>query len=338
MLRKLLLFLFILFAILILVWWLPQCSQVAKPRPAPEQPATKNKLPEASAAAGQEDSHQPDIETSTSKPVADSDQTEPSGEDKASATAPLAPRQDTEQEERETPPEATTESEENTSLATDEVSTVGGSSEETGKPDEAATTETIEPENGSEVISPATDPAEPAPLPTATENPAPAKEDASSPQSQETSEKISTIEANTIESPPVAGEGAASAAELLLHTLTPTAEHGSATIILDGVSFAYDSDQLTEDSDSVLDNVITSLQRNPEVRLEIAGYTDDRGEALYNRILSRRRAEAVMIYLVTKGINAERLTAVGYGSDDPIADNATAAGRQKNRRVELHIK
>ncbi len=88
----------------------------------------------------------------------------------------------------------------------------------------------------------------------------------------------------------------------------------------------------------MLDNVVASLTKSPGIRLEIAGYTDDRGDPLYNRILSRRRAEAVMIYLVKHGIDARRLTAAGYGSDDPIADNSTEEGRQKNRRVELHIR
>jgi outer membrane protein OmpA-like peptidoglycan-associated protein len=119
---------------------------------------------------------------------------------------------------------------------------------------------------------------------------------------------------------------------------TPSRRQAQSTIVLDGLQFETDSDQLVEGSEAVLENVITSLKNHPDIRLEIAGYTDDRGDALYNRILSRRRAEAVMIYLVEHGIDARRLTAAGYGSDDPIADNATEAGRRQNRRVELHIR
>jgi outer membrane protein OmpA-like peptidoglycan-associated protein len=69
--------------------------------------------------------------------------------------------------------------------------------------------------------------------------------------------------------------------------------------------------------------------------VEVAGHTDNRGAAAYNRDLSQRRAEAVRSYLVSKGVNGGNLSARGYGPDSPVADNKTANGRAENRRVEL---
>ena len=67
------------------------------------------------------------------------------------------------------------------------------------------------------------------------------------------------------------------------------------------------------------------------------GHTDARGGAPYNRALSQRRAAAVVTALVKRGVPAERLVAQGFGPDRPVADNATAEGRAKNRRVELRV-
>lgn len=71
---------------------------------------------------------------------------------------------------------------------------------------------------------------------------------------------------------------------------------------------------------------------------EIAGYTDNTGDASANQQLSEKRANAVRHYLVQQGVPAERLTAVGYGEQDPIADNSTAEGRLKNRRIEFNVR
>jgi len=78
-----------------------------------------------------------------------------------------------------------------------------------------------------------------------------------------------------------------------------------------------------------------SLREWPEVKLEISGHTDNMGKADYNRDLSRQRAETVRMYMINKGVAEDRLTAVGYGPDKPIADNKTANGRAQNRRVEV---
>ena len=86
-----------------------------------------------------------------------------------------------------------------------------------------------------------------------------------------------------------------------------------------------------------LDEVVTVLKKNPNLKIEIQGHTDNIGSAKYNQILSAKRAKAVMEYLVKKGVDPSRLTYAGYGFSMPIASNKTAEGRAQNRRVELHI-
>ncbi|MCS6948162.1 MAG: OmpA family protein, partial [Steroidobacteraceae bacterium] len=77
-------------------------------------------------------------------------------------------------------------------------------------------------------------------------------------------------------------------------------------------------------------------KRHPELRIEVAGHTDDRGSDAYNLDLSQRRAEAVRDYLAKAGV-ANPLSARGYGESQPIASNADAAGRAQNRRVVLRV-
>ncbi len=107
-------------------------------------------------------------------------------------------------------------------------------------------------------------------------------------------------------------------------------------VILRGVNFMTGKAILTQDSYSVLDEVLASLTEWPEIKIEISGHTDNTGSAKLNKELSYNRAKAVREYFITKGISADRLTAVGYGPDKPVADNKTADGRAQNRRVELH--
>jgi OOP family OmpA-OmpF porin len=85
----------------------------------------------------------------------------------------------------------------------------------------------------------------------------------------------------------------------------------------------------------LLDDVATRLNNHPDVYFEVAGHTDSTGSAEANRTLSTLRAEAVRDYLLTKGVSADRLVAVGYGEKRPIADNNDPAGRAINRRVSL---
>lgn len=75
----------------------------------------------------------------------------------------------------------------------------------------------------------------------------------------------------------------------------------------------------------------------PALQLAIEGYTDSTGSAEFNKTLSEKRAEAVRDYLASQGLDASKLSAQGLGMGNPVADNTTAAGRQKNRRVEIIV-
>jgi OmpA-OmpF porin, OOP family len=88
----------------------------------------------------------------------------------------------------------------------------------------------------------------------------------------------------------------------------------------------------------ILDTVVAYLKRNSDVEVTIDGHTDNVGSDKVNNPLSVKRAEATKKYLVSKGINADRLVTAGFGSTQPVADNNTAEGRQKNRRIEIKIK
>lgn len=87
----------------------------------------------------------------------------------------------------------------------------------------------------------------------------------------------------------------------------------------------------------VLDRLAEAAKSCPAKKIRIGGHTDPRGEQQRNEALSQRRAQAVINYLVKKGVPAKRLTAAGFGSTKPVTSNATEAGRQRNRRVEFSI-
>jgi outer membrane protein OmpA-like peptidoglycan-associated protein len=108
-------------------------------------------------------------------------------------------------------------------------------------------------------------------------------------------------------------------------------------IILEGANFGFDSAELTPQTRAVLDGQIAILEKEPDIKVEIAGYTDSIGTEEYNKGLSEKRAAAVKEYLISQGITPDRLEAVGYGKSRPIDTNWTAEGRAKNRRVELNI-
>ena len=117
---------------------------------------------------------------------------------------------------------------------------------------------------------------------------------------------------------------------------TPGAPAPRPTLILRGVTFQTGRSVLTTASYEVLDQVAASLIANPEIRIEIAGYTDNTGSLTLNRRLSGNRAIAVRFYLARKGVSPTRMTARGYGPANPVATNTTPDGRAQNRRVELH--
>ncbi len=109
-------------------------------------------------------------------------------------------------------------------------------------------------------------------------------------------------------------------------------------IVLQDVQFQTNSDQLTADSKAVLDKVAASLKARADVTsVQVIGHTDSRGDAGYNQALSEKRAKAVAAYLVSQGVDEGILSAKGMGESSPVADNNTAEGRSKNRRVELKL-
>lgn len=109
----------------------------------------------------------------------------------------------------------------------------------------------------------------------------------------------------------------------------------SKPVTLKGTNFATASAKLNSTAFSQLDKVVQFAKRYPDADLAITGYTDSRGSAKMNQSLSEHRAESVKAYLVGKGVAADRITTQGEGEANPIASNATAAGRAQNRRVEI---
>lgn len=104
------------------------------------------------------------------------------------------------------------------------------------------------------------------------------------------------------------------------------------------VQFDTDRATLKPMSDPILDEAAQVLKEHPEIlSVEVQGHTDERGTKLYNKRLSQRRAEAVRQALIARGIEADRLTAKGYGREVPLEDNSTEESLQKNRRVEFKI-
>lgn len=101
------------------------------------------------------------------------------------------------------------------------------------------------------------------------------------------------------------------------------------------VEFELNSDVLTDVGIALLDEILDALRQFPLVPVEISGHADSQGEAEANLDLSLRRAQSVLDYLVAAGVDPTLFEVVGYGETQPIADNATADGRKRNRRIEF---
>lgn len=109
-------------------------------------------------------------------------------------------------------------------------------------------------------------------------------------------------------------------------------------MILDFIYFDFNSARLKPESNEELGRLKTFLESNPEASIEIAGHTDSWGPKAYNKTLSQKRAQAIVDFLVQQGIDTSRLTANGYGEEQPLATNDDEMeGRELNRRVELRV-
>jgi OOP family OmpA-OmpF porin len=106
---------------------------------------------------------------------------------------------------------------------------------------------------------------------------------------------------------------------------------------IDGIRFKTGAATIRPSSFKTLDSAVAVFQQFSELRVEVQGHTDNRGSDDVNTQLSQDRAQAVVDYLVSKGIAAERLEAKGYGPSVPVGDNASAKGRETNRRVEFKL-
>lgn len=103
------------------------------------------------------------------------------------------------------------------------------------------------------------------------------------------------------------------------------------------VLFAFNKSDLTPSAQSQLDALMGKLQGADVVSIKVIGHTDSVGSDTYNQALSERRASSVAAYLLSQGLDPNKLTSEGKGKSQPVADNDTEEGRAKNRRVELHI-
>jgi len=107
-------------------------------------------------------------------------------------------------------------------------------------------------------------------------------------------------------------------------------------IILDGVFFEYKSSDLTSNSKLILDQVASKLT-SAQVEVLVGGHTDSIGGNNYNLKLSRQRAQSVKAYLISQGVESQKIMSKGYGEANPVADNNTDEGRAENRRVDLQV-
>ena len=119
--------------------------------------------------------------------------------------------------------------------------------------------------------------------------------------------------------------------------VVPGSEEDLATNVGDKVFFAFDKSNLSPEAQSTLDRQAEWLQRYPQVRVQIAGNTDDRGTEEYNLALGQRRANAARDYLVARGVNSARMSTISYGKDRPIAlgDNEQAWAQNRNATTSV---
>jgi outer membrane protein OmpA-like peptidoglycan-associated protein len=109
------------------------------------------------------------------------------------------------------------------------------------------------------------------------------------------------------------------------------------TGVIQGINFRQGTAEIEESSFATLDSAVEILAEHTSVRLEVSGHTSSEGTQARNDELSLERADAVRSYFIEKSIDADRVVARGAGSTEPVADNATKEGREKNRRIEFRV-
>jgi outer membrane protein OmpA-like peptidoglycan-associated protein len=117
----------------------------------------------------------------------------------------------------------------------------------------------------------------------------------------------------------------------------PAPAGGPVTFGLGDVLFDTAKSELRPEADATLNSVVAQLAKHPDRHIRVEGHTDNRGGSDYNLGLSQRRAEAVRAYLVAHGIADSRISVRGVGEAGPVASNASAEGRQRNRRVDVTL-
>src|SRR5256714_237537 len=120
--------------------------------------------------------------------------------------------------------------------------------------------------------------------------------------------------------------------------VTRTAPDELKVTVKNDVLFDYNSAGLRSASRESLREMAGVFAKYPDTTISVEGHTDSIGSAAYNKTLSRRRAGSVSNYLQDLGVRSSRIETIGYGESEPRATNSTAAGRQLNRRVEIHVR
>jgi outer membrane protein OmpA-like peptidoglycan-associated protein len=110
-----------------------------------------------------------------------------------------------------------------------------------------------------------------------------------------------------------------------------------ASVVLKNIFFGNNETKLQPESEAELNKIITLLNENPNMKVQISGHTDNVGKKEANQLLSLNRAKSVVNYLIGKGININRLLPKGFGDTKPVASNDTDEGKSLNRRTEINV-
>lgn len=179
-------------------------------------------------------------------------------------------------------------------------------------------------DNQLEVVEPKVVEAIPEPIPEP--EPEPQLEPETELQAESLAESEAEITIVPVAEPAAQSESEAKVVEKLLQTLDLT-----------GITFLFGSNEITPEGKLILDDVVTVLTEHREFDVAIEGHTDSVGNENLNLQLSQLRAQSVLNYITSSGIQVERLSAKGFGETLPIYDNDTAQGRALNRRIEFNV-